>query len=353
MSSRIPPSQRDRSNLAAALRQTDRQVRSLSGPGYFGGRLGIPQPIPGSTHLDALLDDDDGDGTEANVDSPVWEDRDRYALSTADVVLGYFRHQLLHTEIVEEYEFTAYLNGVALDPSRYILDPVNGVVIMTLAGWEKKGFRYRFVYAYTGIDTSVPLTPTTFSKVGATSSHALSGNNTTLAWPAGTQAGDLFALGLIAGSVSCSDSRAKPVGAHKPMWSDAEAAVWAGEVGNPATAMTFNAVGAASWGWASMLYVIRPADPVGWSSHAVSGADATITIPGISGDVSGAVGMAFSAGGIGGSYGWSWPSPWTGRSSEGTYFVIETDLQVAEEIAPTGALTTYQSYAWVLGVDLV
>ena len=134
MSSRIPPSQRDRNDLAAALRQTDRNVKSNSGPGFFGGRLAFPQPVPGSAYVDALFDDDDGGGTEEEVDSPTWEDRDRYVLTSADVARGHFRHQLMHTEIVADREFNVLMNGASLDPSRYSLDAENGVVVVALTG---------------------------------------------------------------------------------------------------------------------------------------------------------------------------------------------------------------------------
>lgn len=355
MSSRIPPSQRDRNNLAAALRQTDRQVRSLSGPGYFGGRLGIPQPVPGSAHLDALLDDDDGDGTDADVDSPIWEDRDRYVLTAADVTRGYFRHQLLYREIVEKYEFTAYVNGVALDPAVYSLDAVNGIVIVTLEGWEQAQEAYRFQYAYTGDELEPEPGPPPgvvgFSSVGSTSNRALSGSRATEAWPTGTRASDLFVLGLIGASPNCADPRATQVGADVPIW-DCACAVFTGPVTNPATPISFS-VGSGGWGWTTMLMVIRPDSPIDFdTSRRVIGTNGSAPIPGLSGTGSGAVAIAFSAAGIGGSYGWHWPLPWETVDFEGSYFYIDAAIQRAETIGGTPALTSYQSKAFVLGLGL-
>ena len=312
MTRRLPPSMTDRDNLAAALRQTDRLARSTAGPGYLGGRLAFPQPVPGSAYTDALIDDDDGDTDGEDTGLPTWEDSDRHVLTAAEQAAGYFRHDLLHTGIVESYEFTAYLNGVALDPSRYSLDPVNGTLVVTLTGWERAGYHYRFVYAYTGEEVDPGLEPVTVTYVGY--NYGIS--PTSIPFPGGVRVGDLavaVANARVAGDPRIPDTRfdaqAVTMGPNRVVigtW-----VVDGGNFGDPVSPSAVSLIAPDLGGvqdGVGMVYVVRPArsvpflDPDGITDTGDKGI-VTFTIPGFD-DASGAVEVLTTQGGIGGGYGW-------------------------------------------------
>lgn len=341
MTRRLPPSQRDRDTLAAALRQTDRLARSQAGPGFYGGRLALPQPVPGSGYTESLIDDDDGD-EQPDTEAPIWEDRDRHRLTSTERTAGYFRHQLLHTDIVEAYEFTVLLNGVALDPSRYSLDPVAGIVVVTLTGWERPGYRYRFLYAYTGAEVDPLLEPVPVSYVVAASA---ANGPTSIAFPAGVQAGDIaiaVAFGRIAGNPRITDARftvhpdISMAGTNRVV-----IGTWVLDTASPTPAgIIAPDLGGVQDG-VGMLYVVRPSRPIvpldditDSGDQAVGG---TFSIPGFD-EASGGVAILCTIGGIGGAYGWGL-SGTNVASTPSSYGLIYASLMDYRPEVPDGSAT--------------
>lgn len=311
---------RDRNDLAAALRQTDRLARSQAGPGYLGGRLALPQPVPGSDYTDALIDDDDGDSGVEDTDQPTWEDSDRYRLTATDIARGYFRHQLLHTEVVAAYEFTVLLNGNALDPSRYSLDPVAGVVIVSLAGWERARYRYRFLYAYTGEDVEPEAAPepvaVPYTFVGSESWRY----GTSQALPGGTALHDLLLVGVTGTdpeATNLTDPRMTlrwTSDAYGSAWGTTYTSVYTGKA-DDLSAVTFPEVTGLGFDRVGLLLAFHPDTPIDWDArlaaltvpdHGGSG-----SIPALGGPGSGAILVVGAGGFIGGAYGtYTWPPGW-------------------------------------------
>lgn len=358
MDRRLPPSQRDRSDLASLLRQTDRLARSQAGPGFLGGRLATPQPVPSSEYADSLLDDDDGDDAEPT-DTPIWEDSDRYRLAAADVTRGSFRHQLIHTDVVDAYEFNAMVNGVSMDPSRYSLDPTAGVVHVQLGGWEAAGELFRFLYAYTGgadIDDP-PGTPVAVTVVGTRFAHS---DWTSIAWPAGSQASDLFMLAQIArtsATNTCTDTRARQTAVGIVGGVDT-AKIWIGTVTDPLTPLVAAGVhlgGVQEAGYG--LLVLRPASPIEFDLERLtdsgSYAGGAGTLPGPTGDGSGVVGVGFAMAGIGGTSPSTWSAPYGFVNDAGTYSRVSFALTSQAEpgaVGPISAADNWRAFAIGLGL---
>lgn len=278
-----------------------------------------------------------------------FEADDFYVLTSTDITAGTATIPLSHRPVDESVKL--WWRTVAQEPTEYTVNVSAQTIALPLGSFAAAGDRIWVHYAYrTGLAKQTG--PVDFVEVGHTDTSSTFGSITTLAWPAGTQSGDLFVLGLIAGTVSCTDSRATQVGSDVPIWVDAECGVWVGQVGNPATPLTLSGTAATSWGSSGQLYVLRPDSPISFDGRSVTGVDARNPIGGLSGSGSGAVGVAFSAAGIGGSFGWSWPSPWASQHPVGTYFVVNIALQSSPTTGSTAALTTYESRAWVLGLGL-
>lgn len=370
---RLPPSQRDRDSLAAMLRQTDRLARSQAGPGFYGGRLALPQPIPGSDYTDALIDDDDGDSDDdADLLLPVYEPYDPLTRAevAAGVSAGVIRHQLAHAGIVEDRAIRCHVNASEYPPTALEVDSENGVATLVLGGWETAEEAIWFEYWYhdqTVNDATIPAPvpppdpePVNFTVIGYTSGD---GAHSAVPFHGGAAEGDLFLYAcsaVLSGQTNeCADARVTAQVVNAAL-SSCSVRAWVGTVTDPSTALAAHATqytnGASETGWA--LLVIRPDTPTDWDLTKItdSGNQGSGSIPGMSG-VSGAVGLGFSRGGLGGGGAHSWPAPWvTGAMNHlgGTYAVISFATQVnSGTIAAVPAIEPDDPWrGYLLGVAL-
>lgn len=169
----------------------------------------LPEGIRGLVGESVLMAEDGDDwrvidvlGLDGEASGPKWEDNDPHTLTAGEVTAGTFTHTLLHSRIVDHHEFLAMVNGVALGPDRFTLDADEGVVTVTLGGWETVADNLRFHYGYLKGPVSVLSGlvlrgSTLFRNAGAFTSAAL---------PAGSQVGDLVVMTGNAGNMGGRDA---------------------------------------------------------------------------------------------------------------------------------------------------
>lgn len=290
------------------------------------------------------------------------EPYDPHTLTDAEIVSGSFTHQLAHTGIAFDRALLCFVNGVAYGPSNLNIDADSGVVTVTLGGWETVDEDVWFDYWYqkgpiaAAITPDPPPTPeaVNFSIVGSTGAHN-NPSTTSAAWPADTEAGDLFVYACIARNTftnACPDARADL--AVDEVLSVFNLRAWCGTVSDPSTPLVIHNTGSAGTSETSwQLMVVRPERPVVWDPSKISdsGAQGTGDVPGLSG-VSGALGVGFAIGGLGGADPADWSSPWTGNINTGIYNMVSTAIQVNGTVAATPALSTDQWRGFALGVGL-
>lgn len=133
MTSRQPPSQRNRDSVDAAVRHNARNLLSQGGPGFLSGRFATAQPVPGGSWVD-LVDDGSNDGPELD-DLQFEHAEPAYTPTDAEMAAGVFTRQLLHTEIAAEHGLFTTINGVALGSKWWSLDADAGVVTVLIPNW--------------------------------------------------------------------------------------------------------------------------------------------------------------------------------------------------------------------------
>lgn len=285
-----------------------------------------------------------------------WEWDDPHVLTTADVTAGTFTLNLKHKGIVEGYAFDAFVNGAAIDPSRLTLDADNGVVTVPLAGWEKAGYRFRFKYVYTTPDPVVIAEPVPVSYVGFNAGGNIASS---LAFPAGVQAGDLAIAvvnGRTSGGTDLTDSRFTIRENATMGLNTVKIGTWVIDSSSPAAvAMHAPDLGGVQEG-VGMIYVIRPSvsiDVLPTPTDSVSTVSASFAIPGFS-YASGGVAILATQGGIGGAYAWGLSGS-NVHDTGGSYALIYMALQNVRPVVPA-ANATYggigSGRGWMVGLGL-
>lgn len=298
------------------------------------------------------------------VDTPAllrWEWDDVHALTSAEITTRTFTHTLKHSGIAEGSEFLAFINGVKLSRSQITaLDADSGVVTVALSAtpWETTADSVEFHYAYTTPDT-VPNVSIPVSYVGSTTGN----NPTSLAFPAGVQPGDIavaVAIARTSGPPSISDSRFAST-SYVFSVDTVVIGTWKIDTSSPAAvALAAPDLGGVQDG-RGMLYVVRPQTPAPVKTPATdSGTKAFSatprTIPGVP-DVSAAVVILCTLGGIGGAYGWGLDASVSNQGQVGTYATIVMGLKAAvggavgDVIALPGSGDSYRG--WMIGVGLI
>lgn len=280
-----------------------------------------------------------------------FEADDSYTLTAADITAGAATIPLSHRPIDESLKL--WWRTTFQPPTEYTVNASAQTVTMPLGSFVAEGDSIRVHYAYRRGLAPVGVSPVSFTQVGYTVGYG--SDATTIAWPAGTQAGDLFiyaALNRTTGRNACADSRAT-------LWQEQSLAspngvgntvrIWRGTVASPGTPLTIDSqfIGGASQNPHGLL-VIRPERTTDWAPTKVGDSGEhlgnTGSVPGLTG-VSGAVGVAFTAGETGGSWDPTWTAPWVpawtpGSVLNGTYQRIAFATQVATDPAASGALVT-------------
>lgn len=309
MTRRGAPSQGAPTDMDAALRRMSRGVLSQGGPGYLSGRFATAQPVPGSSWVDALGDDGDQD-TDYTV--PQWEDDDPYTLTSQDVAYSEFLHRLKRGAIVARSPQVTW--GQPQPQSAYTVEVEKGLLTYPLSGYEKAGDVFDLQYQYQAnapsLDPVVPLF------VASRELEITTGVGVQIAYPVGTQVGDLVILSVIAGygkAAMCADPRmvvadntSIPVGVTYR-----GAGTWVGYAADLATSLSFYAEASSdSIGQFAIAVVsawrAAPGEPR--LRYARGGAvtagpfadDTTSQIAGPVGDFSGAILSHLSVAGVGG-----------------------------------------------------
>lgn len=290
------------------------------------------------------------------------EPDDPHTLTDDEIAAGSFTHTLAHSGIAFDRALLCLVNGVAYPPGALDIDSEDGIVTVTLGGWETTGEAVWFDYWYRQgpvaqalpPDPPAPGEPVPFVKVGAHMGRGVT--ITSVSFPDGTQAGDLFiyaANNRASATSTCDDARASVVVDENYDLNTAR--IWSGVVTDPTTPLSVHLTNLGGVQQAVFgLLVLRPDSPIGidMSQIADSELQGTGPIPGLAGPVSGAVGVGFSYAGIGGTGTHLWPSPWVGYVTNGTYARVSFVTQDSESIAETPALTTDPWRGFALGLEL-
>lgn len=321
MTSRQPPSQRNRSSIDHAVRHNSRGLLSQGGPGFLSGRFATAQPVPGGSWVD-LVDDGSDDGPETD-DIQFEHAEPAYSPTDSEMAAGIFTRQLLHTEIAAEHGLFTTINGVAIGSKWWSLDAEAGVVTVLIPDWlasAPSGSR-KFgwpMYAYrSDLYISPPPIPIPVPVSYVAAATAANGP-TSIAFPAGVQVGDIaiaVAFGRIAGNPRISDARFNiftDPATSLPYYTMAATnriviGTWVLDTDTPTAAgIIAPDLGGVQDG-VGMLYVVRPSSPVVPLSDLTDSGDqvvsGTFSIPGFA-EASAGVAILCTIGGIGGAYGW-------------------------------------------------
>lgn len=278
-----------------------------------------------------------------------FETDDAYTITDADVTAGTVTFSLSQQPITESLKL--WWRTTFQPPTEYTVNESAQTVTMTLGSFVAAGDRIFVHYAYRRGLGPAGVSPVVFSVVGYTVEYGFTA--TSIAWPSGTADGDLFvyaSLNRTSQTNACGDSRAtlwveQPLASPNGVSNTVK--IWRGTVSTTGTPLAINTVFAGGFQDNPRgILVIRPERATDWAPTKTSDsgecAPATGSIPGLS-DVSGAVGVGFTAGSLGGGSqepGWAspWAAAWTGAVTNGTNAKVTFSTQVSQTVAPSTTL---------------
>lgn len=278
-----------------------------------------------------------------------------YTLTSADITAGTATIPLTYRPDPTSTElwWRRVLQDYGTD---YTVNAAAQTITLPLGSFCQAGDTVPIHYRYrTGLAKPDPVT-TTFTVVGSTVNHGF--NATSIAFPAGTRAGDLFvyaATTRAAATNTCTDTRATAL-VNQSMGLNT-VKIWGGTVSSPGTDLTIatqdlGGVQEANWG----LLVVRPDIPVSFDPALIvdSGTQGSGNIPALTGPASGAIGVGFDISLVVPPLVWQSP-PWTlAVNSPGSFSQVCFVTQQNTSIAATPALAPTAD-AWrgfVIGLGL-
>lgn len=293
-------------------------------------------------------------GRPSKARGPRHEPNDPHTLTTGEITAGLFTQTLKHSGIAYDRAIVCCVNGIAYAPDQLAVDSTNGVVSVTLGGWETVDDAIWFDYWYrkgtVAPDISVPPPTPTRITIDSTFQHGWPGNSSDTTYTlTGLQTGDLVVAALRSSSTTM-DSRFSVVcdlgsvsGSGGPFYGK----VWAATIGADVSNVTFPHAGT--------VLRLRNATgtPLRMDSSRVVLPDGTHTggagsIAALPGGGSGAISAILTGAFIGGAYGTvSYPAPWdsidgTTDTDGGTYGLVYLTWTTAETV---GAIAAPQHYS--------
>jgi hypothetical protein len=321
--------------------------------GSLKGRIPVAKPTTPGGAGDDLVIEDDVPVDDNSSDDSAYDQQVLFQQKSHIVVAP--GPQLIHLDYVPiDNSEHLYWNGVYQPATEWTRAENTPVVIAQDPGkFLSIGDVLTVEYAYVSGDTYSPAM-LDYTMIGSTS-YDLSVSQSSIALPAGTQAGDLILLGFTGGWGSeygwnppgrgdCKDPRLSAL--WKGDFCSRRSGVFWGVAGADLSPISVDIAGVASpvgQFISSNLTVIRGVDgqlivnPARVSVNSGTNGGSPGVINGLGGAGSGAVAFAFRCAGIGGVTPFTWPTDYTQLSGNGTYCGTSIAVTKQEVVNPESA----------------